>query len=352
MRCRTLARELQRLGEAVTFICRRQPGDLIGLLEQEFPVLALPEQTLAACEGQEGHELYGAWLGCSQATDAAQCLEALSDAGINSTSWLVTDHYGLDARWEAQLLAGLGDDDAPPKLLVIDDLADRPHQADMLLDQNFFGEATEQRYQGLVPPQCRLLLGAHYALLGPEYAQLHPLVPLRTELRRMLVFFGGVDPANLTGQALEALMDPALADLEVDVVLGAQSPHRQAVEELVARRPHTTLHGPLPSLAGLIARADLAIGAVGVTTWERACLGLHTISAVTAENQINVSRALAQSGYISSIENLDGALQFEIVANVRIFFDQLTLKSASARSMKLSEGRGVFNCASHLLSFT
>lgn len=300
MRCRTLARELQRRGAAVTFLCRRQPGELIALLEQEFRVLALPEQPLAASDGLEGRELYGAWLGCSQATDAAQCLEALARAGITSASWLVTDHYGLDASWEAQLLAGLA-----PKLLVIDDLADRPHQADLLLDQNFFGEATEQRYQGLVPPQCRQLLGPHYALLGPEYAQLHPLVPPRTELRRVLVFFGGVDPANLTGRALEALLDPALADLAVDVVLGRQSPHRQVVEELVARRPHTTLHGPLPSLAGLIARADLAIGAGGATTWERACLGLPSLVVAIAANQLPFAQALDQAGHLQLLG--DGA---------------------------------------------
>lgn len=305
MRCRTLARELQRRGAEIAFLCRRQPGDLISLLEQEFPVLALPEQPLAASEGLEGRDLYGAWLGCSQHTDAAQCLEALAQAGITSASWLVADHYGLDAIWEAQLLAGLAGADAPPKLLVIDDLADRPHQADLLLDQNFFGEATDQRYQGLVPPHCRQLLGPHYALLGPEYAQLHPLVPSRTEMRRVLVFFGGVDPANLTGRALEALLDPALADLAVDVVLGRQSPHRHAVAELVARRPHTTLHGPLPSLAGLIARADLAIGAGGATTWERACLGLPSLVVAIAANQLPFAQALDQAGHLQLLG--DGA---------------------------------------------
>jgi len=304
MRCRTLARELQRRGAQITFLCRRQPGDLIGLLEQEFPVLALPAQPLADCEGFESRALYRAWLGCSQEQDAAQCQEALAVAGITSASWLVVDHYGLDACWEAQLRTSLAGD-AAPKLLVIDDLADCLHQADLLLDQNFFGEATEQRYQGLVPPQCRQLLGPHYALLGPEYAQLHPLVPPRTELRRVLVFFGGVDPANLTGRALEALMDPALADLAVDVVLGLQSPHRQAVEELVARRPHTTLHGPLPSLAGLIARADLAIGAGGATTWERDCLGLPSLVVAIAANQLPFAQALDQAGHLQLLG--DGA---------------------------------------------
>jgi len=305
MRCRTLARELHRRGAEVSFLCRRQPGDLINLLEPEFAVLALSEQTLAACDGLDGRDLYSSLLGCTQEQDADQCLEVLAKAGINSASWIVADHYGLDARWEAQLLAGLAGSDAAPKLLVIDDLADRPHQADLLLDQNFFGEATEQRYQDLVPPQCCNLLGPHFALLGPEYAQLHQLVPPRTELSRVLVFFGGVDLDNLSGRALEALMDPALADLAVDVVLGLHSPNRQAVEELVARRPHTTLHGQLPSLAGLIARADLAIGAGGATTWERVCLRLPSLVVAIAANQLPFSEALDQAGHLQLLG--DGA---------------------------------------------
>jgi len=97
VRCRTLARELRRRGAEITFLCRRQPGDLIELLEREFQVLALPEQPLAACEGLEGRNLYGAWLGCGQAQDAAQCLRALAEARIGGADWVVVDHYGLDA---------------------------------------------------------------------------------------------------------------------------------------------------------------------------------------------------------------------------------------------------------------
>ena len=166
----------------------------------------------------------------------------------------------------------------------------------MLLDQNFFGLSTDQRYEGLVPSHCRQLLGPAYALLSPEYAQLNPLVPPRKELHRLLVFFGGVDLANLTCRTLEALMDPGLAHLAVDVVLGLQSPHRQSVEEMVARRPFTTLYGPLPSLAGLISRADLAIGAGGATTWERAFLKLPSLVVAIAENQVPFALALHQEG--------------------------------------------------------
>ena len=341
MRCRTLARELQRRGAAITFLCRRQSGDLISLLEQEFTVLALPEQPLAACEGLEGRALYAAWLGCSQEQDSADCLAALDQAGSSGAQWLVVDHYGLDSSWEVAMRAGFGSE-PPPELLVIDDLADRSHSCDLLLDQNFFGEATERRYQGLVPQQCRQLLGPHYALLGPEYAVLHPLVPPRTELRRVLVFFGGVDSANLTGRAIKALMAPELAHLAVDVVLGLQCPHCEAVETLVAKRPHTTLHGPQPSLAGLIARADLAIGAGGATTWERVCLGLPSVVLPIAANQLPFSEALAAAGLIHLL--LD---PLDLVSELGTIEPHLLAQSQNCQ--KLTDGWGAQRLATALL---
>ena len=351
IRCRTLARQLQQRGADIIFICRRQPGDLIALLEREFYVIALPLLPLSPCDGLEGRDLYGAWLGCTQDQDAAQCLQALTEVGIKSASWLVTDHYALDAIWEGQLLKGLAGRDAPPKLLVIDDLADRLHQADLLLDQNFFGDGSEHRYRGLVPPQCLQLHGPHYALLGPEYAQLHPLVPLRTELRRLLVFFGGGDPCNLTAQTLEALLETRMTDLAVDVVLGLQTPHRLSVEKFVAIRPNTTLHAPTDSLAGLIARADLAIGAVGTTTWERACLGLPCISVPVAGNQVPVSKMLARHNYIRLIESSPAAFPGKLLDEVDSFFVSTYIESASLACRKLTRGDGAQICTNHLLDF-
>ena len=234
---------------------------------------------------------------------------------------------------------GLGSE-PPPQMLMIDDLADRSHICDLLLDQNFFGEATERRYQGLVPQQCLQLLGPHYALLGPEYALLHPLVPHRTELRRVLVFFGGADPDNCTGQAIRALMAPELAHLAVDVVLGLQCPHRPEVETLVANRPHTTLHGPKPSLAGLIARADLAIGAGGATTWERACLGLPSLVVSTAANQEPVAYELNKYEYIQYLGE-SCSLWKPLIE--KILLNQLKLVKVlnmSARSLSLTAGNG------------
>ena len=350
IRCRTLARELKQCGAEVIFLCRRQPGDLINLLERDFFVIVLPEQELAPCDGLDGRDLYDAWLGCTQEQDATQCLQALSETGIKSASWLVTDHYGLDAIWESQMISGLAGSEALTKLLVIDDLADRPHQADLLLDQNFFGESSEHRYRGLVPPQCHQLLGPRYALLGPEYAQLHPLVPPRTELRRVLVFFGGVDPLNLTAQVLEVLLDPAVADLAVDVVLGLQSPHHVMVEALVDVRPNTTLYPPQASLAGLIARADLAIGAVGATTWERACLSLPCISVPFASNQIPVAKTLAQHDMIRLIEFSSESFRSRMIDELISFYDSDYIHRVSLSCGSLTKGDGCKICANYLLT--
>lgn len=347
IRCRTLARELQRSGVEVLFLCRRQPGDLIALLEQEFRVLALPQHPLAVCEGLEGRELYGAWLGCTQMNDANDCLGVLESAGVWSADWLVVDHYGLDATWQALMLERLRGA-LPVKLLVIDDLADRPHQADLLLDQNFFGTATEQRYEGLVPTYCRQLLGPNYALLGPEYALLHPLVLPRTELRRVLVFYGGVDTENLTSRALNVLMEPELVFLAVDVVLGQQSPYRDTVADLVAQRPCTNLHCALPSLSGLIIRADLAIGAGGTTTWERACLGLPTIVTPIAANQFEGVEALEKQGCVMTAPRL--SFTESLLGSIAcISADQSWLFTSSIKSIKLVDGLGAKMLKDHMI---
>ena len=166
MRCRTLARVLREQGCEIWFLCRRQPGDLINLLEQEFKVLYLPQQSLKETKELEGRELYEAWLGCSQEEDATQCIKLLYKNKIDKVDWLVSDHYGLDETWETKLKIALSSNGISPKLLIIDDLADRKHEGNILLDQNFFGDLTQYRYEKLITDQCQKLLGPHFALFS------------------------------------------------------------------------------------------------------------------------------------------------------------------------------------------
>jgi UDP-2,4-diacetamido-2,4,6-trideoxy-beta-L-altropyranose hydrolase len=232
---------------------------------------------------------YAAWLGVTQDEDAAETSAALAGEELE---WIVSDHYALDVRWETQLRAHT------QNLMVIDDLANRTHACDLLLDQNYYPTANE-RYFDLVPASCRLMTGPRYALLRPEYAQhrcSNP--PVRDSLRRVFIFFGGSDPHNLTGAALEALSGASLRHLTVDVVVGVNNPHRRQLERQASERPNTALYGPLAHLAALLSRADLAIGAAGTTTWERMCLGVPSLVVCVAENQRSSAEALAREGMI------------------------------------------------------
>lgn len=196
MRCRTLGKELQRRGANVIFICRDLPGNLNNLIKKDFQTLELPfkKQYSYQIDSEStptGRDLYQRWLGCSQSEDALETIDALLKIRLKKHDWLIVDHYGLDHAWESLFIKGLESEHIDkPRILVIDDLADRFHRADMLLDQNFFGASTERRYQGLIPENCIQLLGPQYALLSPEYAMFHNILPKRDRLLRILIFLG------------------------------------------------------------------------------------------------------------------------------------------------------------------
>lgn len=339
MRCLTLAEALRERDAQIRFFCREHTGNLITLLRQKaMPVTVLPAPTTDQTTLGED---YAAWLGVTQAEDAEQTLEALND---EKPDWLVVDHYGLDVEWEQRLRPHIG------KLMVIDDLANRYHDCDVLLDQNYSAEG-ERRYAGLVPDDCTLLVGPRYALLRPEYAAYRKTLCARDgQIRRVLVFFGGTDPENVTGMALEALSHPDLKHLEVDVVIGVNNPHRKTIGQQVLHRPLTTLHEPRPHLADLMAKADLAIGAGGATTWERMCLGLPSVVVSIAGNQQPASKVLAGAqmiyylGHSSDVK--PGQLSLFIL---KLSSEASTLADMSAREQLEVDGLGVARAREILL---
>ncbi len=353
MRCRALARELRRRGSDIVFICRRQPGDLIALLEAEFRVLTLAEIPVGhQGSGLMGRELYASWLGCTEEQDATDCLIALLAAQIISPDWLVLDHYGLGSAWQRRMQIGLAEQaGAGTRLLVVDDLADRPHQATVLIDANRLGDTAVDPYRDLVPEATITLLGPAYALLDPLYARLQPLLPVRTQLQRVLVFFGGVDRDNHAALALQALSHPKLRHLMLDLVLGVGSPHFDELQAHAEQRPYTSLHVGLSSLAGLMARADLALGAAGTTSWERVCLGLPSLVMPVAENQIQGARALQAAGVARCLEHVSApalvpALQASLI---ELLETPDALQQMSEACLQLGDGRGLARVCAALL---
>jgi UDP-2,4-diacetamido-2,4,6-trideoxy-beta-L-altropyranose hydrolase len=358
MRCRILARALQARGAEIVLLCRRQPGDLIALLEQDFRVLVLPEYPPTCHEPDDdghlrsGRALYAAWLGCDEQQDATDSLAALANAQLQPPAWLVVDHYGLGAPWQRWMQQGLRQaDGSAPAVLVLDDLADRAHQANVLMDANRLDPVAPDPYRDQVPEACTRLLGPAYALLDPLYPRLQPLLPARSQLARVLVFFGGMDAVNHAAVALEALSHPWLLHLAVDVVVGAAAPHLADLESRVLHRPNTSLHVGLPTLAGLMARADLALGAAGTASWERACLGLPCLVVPVAENQVQGARALQSAGVARCLD-----LQTEVdpVAILQAALLELldtpdALLAMSEACLQLGDGRGLGRVVAALL---
>lgn len=295
MRCLTLADALAQRGAESHFICREHPGHLVELIRSKgYLAHLLPCESM--CSDERDGLAHSAWLGATQEQDAHVCrpiLQALQP------DWLIVDHYALDSRWEIALKPCYG------KLMVIDDLADRLHEGDLLLDQTFGRDAKD--YRTLVPDCCRLLCGSQYALLRPEFAALRPYsLQRRTtpQLRQLMITMGGVDQDNATGRVLDALHGCLLpADCSITVVMGTAAPWLSEVTRQAQSMPWPTqVMVGVSDMAKVMADSDLAIGAAGATSWERCCLGLPTIMLVLAENQRKVAEGLERAGAARIIE--------------------------------------------------
>lgn len=310
------------------------PPHLVQLLVAQGHVfLMLPEQVAG------GDELaHASWLGVAQATDANDCLVALQGVAWD---WVVVDHYALDWRWESALRPVAG------RLLVLDDLADRRHDCDLLLDQNFYCDMSS-RYAGKVPNECQLLLGPRFALLRDEFLQLRQHCVARGKtVQRVLVFFGGVDAQNYTQKALAALASVRRAALQVDVVVGAQHPQRASIEALCLQEGYRC-HVQTTRMAELMAKADLAIGAGGTATWERCCLGLPTLAASTAANQERQLLDAAAAGLIYA-PDVTADVQEVFARHLEALLENGALRHLiSSTGMATVDGRGALRVAARM----
>lgn len=268
-RCLTLAHCLRKQGAQVTFASLTLPGHrLVNLAAQGWGTFAM-KPGASSCD----IEALLPW----QAD-----IDALKGAG--HFDWVIVDHYGLDARWETAARA------IAPRIMAIDDLANRAHSADLVLDQNL--TASAEAYQGRLPADCSTFFGPRYALLGTAFEALR--VSIRPRVQRVLVNFGGFDPNGNTLKAMVAL--DGLADLEVDFVAGLNNPDWDHLQAYVGTRPKWTLYGFVEDFPALMATADLFIGAGGGTSWERAAMGLPTLCLAVAHNQQANAELLAVAG--------------------------------------------------------
>jgi UDP-2,4-diacetamido-2,4,6-trideoxy-beta-L-altropyranose hydrolase len=290
MRCLTLANALAEKGAQCVFASRAVPDSLAGMISRQGHRLIALSPAAEGFAPQAGDPVHAAWLGMTQEADAKACLDVVQDQIFD---WLVVDHYALDHRFEAIMRQRVA------RIMVIDDLADRQHDCELLLDQNLGRKAED--YDGLVPDGCERLTGPQFALLRPEFATHRQASLARRaagQVEHILVSLGGFDNDNVTSKVLDALDVCDLPEnCRISVVVGRDAPWLDHLKEKAPsiRWPITVLAG-VEDMAGLMASVDLAIGAAGGSAWERCCLGVPTMLMVLAENQRKGAIALEQAG--------------------------------------------------------
>jgi UDP-2,4-diacetamido-2,4,6-trideoxy-beta-L-altropyranose hydrolase len=301
MRCLTLAEEIARLGHECFFICREHEGHLGGLIRRKGFGLYLLKNDVESCKNSTplNWNDHAHWLGTTQENDAEQCLKVVEN--INP-DWMVVDHYSLDKEWELRMQT------ERIKIVVIDDLADRLHQANILMDQTFGRQ--ERNYIHLVPDDCELLVGSQFALLRREFSEYRKLyLGLRNHgaVKKLLINLGGIDKDNFTQSILGCLQTCNLpADLHITVVLGERCPWVESVKKIAkAMKWKTDVIVGSQNMAELMMNSDFAIGAAGSTTWERCVLGLPTIQVVIARNQSLIAEELAKVNAVKVLDRME-----------------------------------------------
>ncbi|MDT8384240.1 MAG: UDP-2,4-diacetamido-2,4,6-trideoxy-beta-L-altropyranose hydrolase [Gammaproteobacteria bacterium] len=291
MRCLVLADELRRRGVATLFVCRNHHGNLGERIQERGHGIELLTASTAPVNGPE-QEMppHAAWLGVSWEQDCAETEHVLCAYG--KWDWLVVDHYALDARWESHMKT------LTRCVFVIDDLADRPHECNLLLDQSYCGEY-QDRYRELVPAHCQCLVGVSHVLLRPEFVEARRMMARRHDaVQRIMVNFGGVDQPGATEKALRVVRHVVPDSVAVDVIAGSLNPRLKQIKALCDSGDNIRLHIDCQQMAVLMCQADLAIGCGGVTALERAYLGLVSLVTSNAVNQDQAVADMAQRGMI------------------------------------------------------
>jgi len=331
MRCLTLAEELRGHRNHVIFICREHPGHLIDYIKKkEFTVYSLPfkKQKIISSDIPHAHWLGGDWQ------DEIEIIANILKQELDRVDWLIVDHYAIDYRLERELSPLVR------KTMIIDDLADRSHACNLLLDQNFY--LNQKRYKGLAPKDCRQLMGPQYALLRKQFKEARKTLRERNnEIKHFLVYFGGVDATNETEKALNAIFKLTNTNVTADVIIGHANPNYERLMQICESLPNIQCHMQIENMAEMIAKADLVIGAGGSNIWERCCLGTPSIILTLAFNQVESTEDLSQTGVVyylgkSTDVSTDSFLAaIQSLRTKKEFYQQMIEKS-----LELVDGKG------------
>lgn len=334
VRCLTLAKSLKKLNTECEFICRENKNDLFKEINKEnFKLTLLPNLNNKT---NKKKIIKTNWLGLNWKDDANQTINALKGYKID---WLIIDHYGIGREWEKKLRT------YTQNIIVIDDLANRNHDCDILIDQNLIANF-KNRYKNLLPNHCNTFLGPSFAILQNKYKDLHLVAqPRKNITKNILIYFGGTDQIRLIEMTLSSFYRLNRDDINLDIVISSKNSEISKIQKLIKNNKNIRIKKNLKSLAPLMLKADLAIGACGTTTWERCCLGLPSIVITIAEHQKLIAKELQKRQLIKWLGHHDSIKASSIYKALLSLIDQ-SQEKWSKECMLVTDGSGSEKIAS------
>ncbi len=327
IRCLALAKLLKERF-LVSFICRNLTGNICNYIENNgFKVFLIS----------------GNYETSRDVNDDSESTMKILEKNGGESNLLIIDHYGLGKDWESKIHPLVN------KIVVIDDLANREHCSDLLIDQNLY-ENMEKRYENLVSKNCVKLLGPQYALLRTEFKMAKKRnLKQKNSLNSILISFGGSDPSNETEKVLKAIQFLDLKEILINVIAGFSNPNKISLKNLCSKIPNTFYYDQVDDISQFMIEADLAIGGGGSTMWERCCLGLPAIVSILAENQRLASETLANKGCIINL-GIAKLLSYKDYVDAIKKIDSKTLSMMSKNCMSLVDGEGTTRVANEIFS--
>ena len=324
MRCMALADTLQKNFE-INFITRSLEGSLISDIQKK---------------GFGIFRFYSNSEKINEKNDAQKTISLIKKHS-GSKNILIVDNYQLSKKWETDVKPFVH------KLIVIDDLSNRSHNCDLLIDQNLHTKVNGL-YKGLIPSNCIKLIGPKFSMIRKEFRMMRKSVKPRTfPIKKILVSFGGSDIENQTPVALNSIKKMN-GKINVDVVVGKANKCKKTLKIFCNKNKHFTYHEQIDNIADLMLSSDLSIGSSGSTTWERCSLGLPAIVSISSNDQRDIANSLSRKKCIinlGDVKKLKESSYINVITNLK----KNDLRNMSKNSMSLVDGNGTQRILKHIL---
>jgi len=321
MRCFALAEVIKTMNFNVYFISKKIKGNIIRNIEDD------------------GYKVFRLDSKSNWKIDARKTTEIIQHFK-NEKNLLLVDNYELSKMWETSLKPAVN------KIIIIDDFSNRSHNCNLFIDQNL--HTSKKEINKKIPKNCKKLLGPKYTLLRKEFVECRKTIKKRSgKINRILVAFGGSDEKNQTLKVLKAIKKLDKKKINVDVIVGEPNKNKIKIKKICSMLKNSTYYQQTKNMAKIMNKADLAIGAGGIITWERCCLGLPSIVSIVSKNQEDAVNAVSKKGCLINLGRAERLISEDYLNAIKKL-DSRKLIRMQKKCMELIDGRGTERVAKQI----